>query len=77
MNDTIDISCQEGCFEFVRPEGFAGDVSEVGERGCEVLVARCCGWVDLNSGFGGVGKGGIGRGGVRKEGDEEMSLGKG
>lgn len=32
MNDTIDISRQEGCFEFVRPEGFAGDVSEVGER---------------------------------------------
>lgn len=76
MNDTIDISRQEGCFEFVRPEGFAGDVSEVGERGCEVLVAGCCSWVDLNSGLRGVGKGGRGRG-VRKEGDEELGLGKG
>lgn len=74
MNDTIDISSQEGCFEFVRPEGFAGDVGEVGERGCEVLVARCCDCVDLNWGGGGVGKEGRG---VREEGDEELGLGKG
>lgn len=61
----------------MRPEGFAGDISKVGERGCEVLIARCCGWVDLNSGLKGFGKEGRGRGGVRKEGDEELSLGKG
>lgn len=71
MNDTINISRQEGCFEFVRPEGFAGDVGKVGEGGCEVLVARRCGWVDLNWGFGAVGGGG----GVREEGDEELGLG--
>lgn len=76
MNDTIDISRQEGCFEFVRPEGFAGDVGKVGERSCEVLVACCCRWVDLNWGLG-IGKEGGRGGGVREEGDEELGLGEG
>ena len=61
----------------MRPEGFAGDVGEVGEGGCEISVARCCGWMDLNLGWGGVGREGrVGRG-VREEGDEELGLGKG